>query len=395
MLKRASFVIKSVIIICFVFLFSSVSFAESDNSQKRVQRIALPSSYTVRLNDGFHDMELAPGFRDMNFGDTAEKLGPHAKLLSTLENGSRKLYTRTSDKLKAGNVPLRVIVYEFKKKLLTTIYLYSDLNNLEAMRELCSSKYGDPVKMKDETNCKEQYAWLTGSGLISLSQTELGAQLAISDMSVRLLADSDLHEDEIVLLPGFRHMRIGHPFRSYADDLKICFEAENGYGWYGDYKNSKDGLNHYWSDTEAKYLKSGTLCPVDFERETFNYGLGIKSSLLLFKRYTFSLDFCLAIFTQINSIDKHYTTMNKSSYNSYLDKMQGFFKSFTIRSEFDVKIWKGLSAGAGFKFVYINQTLGNDYSKTSSETKYSLDSTVNAAASGYSWNVEAFVRYSF
>ncbi|MBR1495071.1 MAG: hypothetical protein IJ601_08515 [Acidaminococcaceae bacterium] len=240
MLKRAFFVIKSVLIIYFVFLFSSATFAESDNSQKRVQRIALPSSYTVRLNDGFHDMELAPGFRDMNFGDTAEKLGPHAKLLSTLENGSRKLYTRSSDKLKAGNVPLRVIVYEFKKKLLTTIYLYSNLNNLEAIRNLCSSKYGESVQMKDETNGKDQYVWLTGTGLISLSQTELGAQLAISDLSVQLLADSDLREDEIVLLPGFRHMRIGHPFRSYADKLKAVWE--NGYG-DGTYIRTEENLD--------------------------------------------------------------------------------------------------------------------------------------------------------
>lgn len=246
-----------------------------------------------------------------------------------------------------------------------------------------------------EAECMWGFPKASGNMLDSdwLNSSNYGMKTDYSESSNRVdyLGDLELRMGVNIKTWDFLYI-IPYGCISYS---KICFEAENGYGWYGDYKNSKDGLNHYWSDAEAKYLKSGTLCPVDFERETFNYGLGIKSSLLLFKRYTFSLDFCLAIFTQINSIDKHYTTMNKSSYNSYLDKMQGFFKSFTIRSEFDVKIWKGLSAGAGFKFVYINQTLGNDYSKTSTETKYSLDSTVNAAASGYSWNVEAFVRYSF
>ena len=76
--------------------------------------------------------------------------------------------------------------------------------------------------------------------------------------------------------------------------------------------------------------------------------------------------------------------------------MQGFFKSFDAAAEFDVNIWKGLSAGAGFKFVLINNTDGNDYCRKSTEKKYSIPSDGSKArTSGYYYNIEAFLRYSF
>ena len=121
----------------------------------------------------------------------------------------------------------------------------------------------------------------------------------------------------------------------------------------------------------------------------------MKARFSFLKRFTVSADFGLSVFTQINSLDHHILKDSTSSPAYYLDKMQGFFKSFNLGTEVDVKIWKGLSAGAGFKFVYINQLVGNDYQKTSSETKYTLVSTANSAADGYTWNIEAFFRYSF
>lgn len=176
---------------------------------------------------------------------------------------------------------------------------------------------------------------------------------------------------------------------------KIKFSAENCYGWYGNKKYSTDSQNHSWADPEAKYLPTGILCPIDYERETFNYGIGLETNFLLFERYKISLDFGLSVFTQINSIDKHYTKMDKSSCISYLDKMQGFFKSFNIGTGVDIKIWKGLSAGLGFNFVLINRFIGATYTKSEGDTTYKDNTAYNSAVSGYSYKVEAFVRYSF
>ncbi len=224
--------IKSVLIICIVFLLLPVSLA-AENSQKKVTRIALPNSYTVRMNEGFHDMEVSPGFRDMNFGDPVSKLGTNAKLLDVVvEGGKEKLYRRTTDKLKVGSIPLKLIVYQFQKNMLTVVRLYSNIEDLVAMKELCESKYGDAIMKKDETSGRPKYVWLTGTGLISLSETKVGAQLSICDLAILLLADSDISEEEIVLLPGIRNIRIGHPFKAYASDLKAIWEDEPGHGTY-------------------------------------------------------------------------------------------------------------------------------------------------------------------
>lgn len=177
---------------------------------------------------------------------------------------------------------------------------------------------------------------------------------------------------------------------------RIKYTATGGTYWYGDI--SSTGLSYYvpYNSSQAKTGSFDSYGDViTYECELFNYMLGLKASFNFLTRFTVSADFGLSVFTQINSLDHHILKDGTSSPAYYLDKMQGFFKSFNVGTEVDVKIWKGLSAGAGFKFVYINQLVGNDYQKTSSETKYSLVSTANAAADGYTWNLEAFVRYSF
>jgi outer membrane protease len=170
---------------------------------------------------------------------------------------------------------------------------------------------------------------------------------------------------------------------------RIKYTANGGTYWYGN--------NNLYPYNDPDHSSSGTFTGdvISYERELFNYLLGLKLKFNFLTRFTVSADFGLSVFTQINSLDHHILKDGTSSPAYYLDKMQGFFKSFNVGTEVDVKIWKGLSAGAGFKFVYINQLVGNDYQKTSSETKYSLLSTANSAADGYTWNVEAFVRYSF
>lgn len=144
---------------------------------------------------------------------------------------------------------------------------------------------------------------------------------------------------------------------------------------------------------------SGTLSGdvISYKREMFNYSIGTGVKYNFLTRFTVSLGVSVAIFTQANGLDNHIVKEK-----DYLDKMQGFFRSFKIGTEFDVKIWQGLSVGAGFNFIYLSRTAGISYNKSSSESKYNrgVDDlypgyTVSGGTSGYDYTVEAFVRYSF
>lgn len=190
---------------------------------------------------------------------------------------------------------------------------------------------------------------------------------------------------------------------------KIDFTANGGTYWYGtpaaqarrDYgDNYKDHISEYSyvpynSPLAASDNLNGDV--ITYKRELFNYNLGLKAKYNFFTRFTASLDFSFAVFTQSNAKDCHILRND-----DFLDKMNGFFRTFKVGTELDVKIWKGLSAGAGFNFTYLALTKGIDYSKKSSEIKYNqvTDSlfpgyTVSGGTSGYTYNIEAFVRYSF
>ena len=175
------------------------------------------------------------------------------------------------------------------------------------------------------------------------------------------------------------------------------FSANGGTYWYGD--TSSTGLPYCvsYDSTEAKKGSFGSDVEViTYEREMFNYQLGVKAKYEFLTRFTLSADFALAVFTQVNSIDHHILKDNTSSPAYYLDKMQGLFSCFDVAAELDVKIWKGLSAGLGFRFDYLRLTQGIDYIKKSSDPKYAKASDGSSAATkGYYYNIEAFVRYSF
>ena len=169
------------------------------------------------------------------------------------------------------------------------------------------------------------------------------------------------------------------------------FTAEGGDFWYGD--KSSTGLRYdvSYNDPEAKTGNFDSYGKViNYKREAFNYCLGSKFDFSFLEIFTVSLDLGLSVYTAVNSVDNH--ILRKIN---FLDKMQGFFNTFYIGSELDVKIWKGLSAGTAFRFSYQKQLEGKDYQKTSGSDTYKVDSSVFAAASGYYYNLEFFVRYSF
>ena len=172
---------------------------------------------------------------------------------------------------------------------------------------------------------------------------------------------------------------------------RIEFSADGGTYWYG--ARSNTGLSEHvsYSDSRAKtgsFSSYGTV--IKYKRETFTYNIGSKVGVKFLTRFLVTADFGISIYSAINSVDEHILTKK-----SYLDKMQGFFKTYYLGAEVDVGIWKGLSAGSSLKFVKINQLTGNDYSRKSTSKQYALDNTVLAASGGYYYNIEFFVRYSF
>ena len=178
---------------------------------------------------------------------------------------------------------------------------------------------------------------------------------------------------------------------------RMAFTANGGTYWYG--RPSDTGLSDYvpYNSSDAKTGSFDSLGDViTYEREMFNYNIGVKARYNFLTRFTVSIDFSASAFSQINSIDHHIIT----SYY-YLDQMQGWFKCFDFAAEADVKIWRGLSAGLSFDMTIINQIQGIDYVKTGTSTTYNRGTNdmfsgyTVAGADGYWYNIEAFVRYSF
>ena len=186
---------------------------------------------------------------------------------------------------------------------------------------------------------------------------------------------------------------------------RVKFTARDGTAWYGSGKKTMVAYNDasvapqdLYELAVARLGDSAIHEVITYDRETFNYILGLKVKVAFLSRFTISSDCGLSLFTQINSLDDHILKgmLLPSASSVFLDKMQDWFKSYYLGTEVDVKIWKGLSAGIGLRFCMINQMIGKDMERKKSAKSYSNSKNgEKAAASGYSWNIETFVRYSF
>ena len=248
-----------------------------------------------------------------------------------------------------------------------------------------------------EANCMwgipKSSGMMCDSDWLNKSNYGMKTDYSESDNKITYLGNLDLRFGLNIKTWDFLHLI---PYAGISYD-RISFTALGGNYWYGDSGSTHLGYDVAYNDPLAKTGSFGTDNDViTYDRETFNYKIGLKVKYNFFTRFTLAVDFGLAVFTQVNTVDHHVLKDNSSGAAYYLDKMQGFFKSFDAAAEFDVNIWKGLSVGAGFKFVLINNTDGNDYCRKSTETKYSIPSDGSKArASGYYYNIEAFLRYSF
>ena len=210
--------------------------------------------------------------------------------------------------------------------------------------------------------------------------------------------------DDLKLRAGF-----GVTGNDLGSDLRsVELLSNGGTFWYGDadsqavYAYGSDWQSHLSEFSNVSYNSPSAVTGsfdsygevITYERETYDYFLGAKANFTFLTRFTAFLDFGFSVFTQINSIDHHILRDGTTAPAYFFDEMSGFLKSFTLASGMDVKIWKGLSCGAGFKYTYIAQLKGTDKGRRDRENQYVL-LDADAGASGYFYNVELFVRYSF
>lgn len=242
-----------------------------------------------------------------------------------------------------------------------------------------------------ETNC--MWGFPRSSGIMQdsdwMNQSDYGMKTDYSESSncVKYLGNLELRFGMNIKTWDFLYIR---PYGAICYE-RIEFSADGGNYWYGDKSSTGLSENVPYYDSRAKtgnFDSYGTV--IEYKRETFTYNLGTALNFRFLQRFSVTADFGLSIYSAINTIDHHCITKYY-----YLDKMEGLLKRYYLGAEVDVAIWKGLSAGTSFKFVYNSQMKGTDYKKKESDKKYSIDSNSNSAASAYYYNIEFFLRYSF
>lgn len=228
---KASISEISCCLICFlaiVVVRSPIAFAgnEKDTFEK-VRETLVPVNIT--FNDdmyyGLRDMNFTPGFREMSFGDSVEKLGEDAEFVRESDDGRYKYYSKITDKLFIENIPLVAIEYEFGKGLLCSVQIYSDLKYLEKLADLCISKYGEPKDRNRDANGLLHYSWLMGDSTVVLCARDGKATLFLADRAMAHIAnDERFQEGALPMLPSFLDMHIG-----WMQYYKISGEDEATY----------------------------------------------------------------------------------------------------------------------------------------------------------------------
>lgn len=181
--------------------------------------------------------------------------------------------------------------------------------------------------------------------------------------------------------------RIIHVSPTISVDLqKKHFSGRNGYGWYGDEKNSLNGGDVSWDDEHAKHYGTGSLQGIDYERLDFTVwtGLSIDVTPVSFLRLNFAFD--VSLFSLVDSLDTHF---GFSSYNSYYyDTCYDFFpfgKTY-LDVVFSVSTYIALKASASCIFPFFKNLRGTTYYSSRESSGYILSSNSAPAASSKLWN---------
>lgn len=167
------------------------------------------------------------------------------------------------------------------------------------------------------------------------------------------------------------------------------FKAENGYGWYGSSGRTSDGKTHEWNSPYSHYFPDGKqhLAGINYQSRTFAISTGFSASFKILSNLDFVLGFALSPYTFVVAEDRHIG-------NEYItqDLMHVVFGNFEVRTGFDFKMTRQLSADLTFYYSDVQYTKGNEY-EISDDDGHKVISSQKAGYSFQSLNCEVAMKF--
>ncbi|EID86349.1 hypothetical protein MSI_07000 [Treponema sp. JC4] len=211
--------------------------------------------------------------------------------------------------------------------------------------------------------------------------------LADFECDTKLISDFEIDSRLKFDIPLFKFVRI-RPYAGFCYNiLKLKASDANGKAGSTSSKTSAD------SDQAHSYKVSGER--VAFDRETFDFYLGLQAGVVLFDRLTILGDFNASPVFYINTIDHHYadTTASPSVSESYtLNRFHTNFPKISFGGCLEYRIWKELSAGASFYYTIINSVTGEEYTSPSG-SNYKDHNGFDAETSQSYWKASVYAKY--
>ena len=181
------------------------------------------------------------------------------------------------------------------------------------------------------------------------------------------------------------------PFFS-LDYSAYYFEARNGEGWYGDIKSVGSKIVA-WDDPAAKHFLPGQLCVIDYFRKSFSCNLGLSTIFDICNICCIDINASIPLYTNVNSLDTHYSNTAGTNGTCYNDKFNAFFVGFSINSSISFKISKIIKIGGFYSYSYIPELIGTTEYRGLNSTTYTKDTSSFPKCSG---SVQSFgVNISF
>lgn len=173
----------------------------------------------------------------------------------------------------------------------------------------------------------------------------------------------------------------------------IDFSARNGYGWYGELKQSKNNNYNPYNSPYANFYEKGQLFGIDYRRMSVFPDFGIFCTFLFSDIIRFSPYFAISPCVFVNSIDHHY---GKNNGNFYKDEMKGFLPKLNTGGTLYIKLNNHFCMIITGEYNFLNLINGPTYQKSGiAGSTFFLDKSCIAACSGSWWDFNFSVSYLF
>lgn len=184
-----------------------------------------------------------------------------------------------------------------------------------------------------------------------------------SDNFLKYDFSCDLKAGYVFHLPEFKSLRTSvKPFLGFQYK-NIKFDGKNGTAWYG---TAENGIYTKWNDTEKQILKEFSGKVISYERQSSIFWIGADSEFEFLEDFSFFAGFKVSPYLYCESVDEHFL---KDS--DYLDVTPGFFAAFDFSLGAEYKITERQSLCLCAEYFHMRTLRGDDYTKTSSQKKFS------------------------